>query len=61
MLCQPGGRHTSLGEVGQQRCEDVPGELGVGRRHLELLAPDPVEDVLEVVAVSHAHVHLLAR
>ena len=60
MLRQSRGRHTSLGEVGQQRREDVPGELGVGRRHLELLAPDPIEDVLEVVAVSHAHVHLLA-
>ena len=59
VLCQPGGRHTRLGEVGQQRRENVTGELGVRRRHLELLAPDPVEDVLEVVAVGHAHVDLL--
>ena len=38
----------------------LPGELGVGGRHLELLAPDAVEDVLEVVPVGHPHVDLLA-
>ena len=38
----------------------LPGELGVGGRHLELLPPDAVEDVLEVVAMRHAHVDLLA-
>ena len=59
VLRHPWGGHTRLGEVGQQRGEDIPGELGVRGRHLQLLPPDPVEDVLQIVPVSHAHVHLL--
>ena len=54
------GGHAGLGEVCQQRGEDVPGELGVRGRHLQLLPPDPVEDVLQVVPVSNPHIHLLA-
>ena len=101
VLRHAGRRDAGLGEVGQQRSEDVPrnrfiiilliviiiiiiiiiliifiiiiiiiiiiivmyvlpGELGVGGGHLELLPPDAVEDVLEVVAMRHAHVDLLA-
>ena len=50
---QPG-----LGKVGEERSEDVPGELGVAGGHGEVLAPDVGEDVLQVVAVSDAHVDL---
>ena len=51
--------HTCLGKVGQEGSEDVPCELCVAGRHLQLLAPDPVEDVLEVVSMGHPHVHLV--
>ena len=51
--------HAGLRKVRQERGEDVPRELRVTRRHLQVLAPDPVEDILEVVPMSHSHVNLL--
>ena len=53
------GWHTCLGKVGQERSEDVTREFGIAGRHLQVFAPDPVEDILEVVAMSHSHVHLV--
>ena len=49
-----------LGEVGQQGHEDVAAELEVGGRHGHVLAPQVAEDVLQVVAVGHAQVGVLA-
>jgi hypothetical protein len=47
-----------FGKVGEEGGKDVAGELGVGGGHLQLLAPDAAEQVLQLVTVRHSHVHL---
>ena len=52
------GAVPGLGKVCQEGGEDVPGELGVAGGHLQLVPPNAIEDVLQVVPVGHSHVNL---